>query len=654
MSSGRTTAAGRMTGAFWVGVVGSVVGLQIVRAFMPLVVYVYGPRPGVTSLHMGALAIAVFLTAWLAGPAQRLLGARLLAGTALAMAGVRVALQVVPAAVALPLAAAGVVAALWFWAALSWRTRAAGADGGAQAALALAAGLALDAAVTGAFGTWDVVWQRRPAAVATGVALAVLLGALAGRDGGILAGRGGGILATAHEHGSRARDGDTLPAVPAGGGWALAALGPLLFLHLLLFQNTARLAAVTGWGLPVALSWILASDLLAMAVGAWFRGPRVGPAAAVLLVPAAAVAHGTGTAAALALTAGTVTSVVLMVAAVGAPAARPGGSATRTAAWGLGMLGFAVPAFLYYVTYDIRAPLENAVIPPALAALAAVLAGRQARALAALPELRAAPVRRLRVLLLVPLLLWAVQRPPVEVIGAGWPARVMSYNLHQGYGMTGAQDLEALARTIEAEDADVVALQEVSRGWVINGSTDLLAWLTRRLRMAAAWAPAADTAWGNAVLSRRPILTSAVVPLPRGPAAMRRSVLEVQVEIGGRDRLLVLATHFHHVQADGELRRQQAAALVRLWNRRDRAVVLGDLNAAPDAPEIALLRTAGLRDAFEVAGAGDGHTFPAARPARRIDYIWVSPDRSVELFRTAGGPASDHLAVAATLRRESR
>ncbi|MDR7483336.1 MAG: endonuclease/exonuclease/phosphatase family protein [Armatimonadota bacterium] len=635
-----------MPGAFWMCTIGSAVGLQIVRVFMPLVVYVYGPRPGVTSLHMGGLAIAVFLTAWLAGPAQRLLGPRLLAGTALAMAGVRLVLQIVPAAVALPLAAAGVAVTLWFWAALFWRTRTEGADAGAQAALALAAGLALDAAIAGAFGTWDVVWQRRPAALVTGVALAALLAALAAR--------GRDARTTAPAHGSRVQDRGSLPAAPAGGGWALAALGPLLFLHLLLFQNTARLAAGTGWGLPAALFWILASDLLAVAVGAWLRGPRVGLAAAVLLVPAAALAHGAGTAAAVAVTVGTVASVVLMVAAIGAPAARTGSGAARTAGWGLAMLGLAVPTVVYYLTYDIRTPVENAVIPPTLAALAAVLAGRQALALAALPELQAVPARTLRVLLLVPVLLWAVQRPPEEVVGAGWPVRVMSYNLHQGYGMAGAQDLEALARAIEAEGAEVVALQEVSRGWVINGSTDLLAWLARRLRMAAAWAPAADVAWGNAVLSRRPILTSTVVPLPRGLAAMRRSVLEVQVEIGGRDRLLVLATHFHHVEAEGEIRRQQAAALVRLWNQRDRAAVLGDLNAVPDAPEIAMLRGAGLRDAFEAAGAGDGHTYPASRPARRIDYVWISPDLSAEAFRTAGGQASDHLGVAVTLRRENR
>jgi len=317
------------------------------------------------------------------------------------------------------------------------------------------------------------------------------------------------------------------------------------------------------------------------------------------------------------------------------------------------MLLLAVPAFLYYVGYDIRVPFDNAVLLPLIAAVAALAALSQVRRLMLAPALLRGPVVSflLLALLLVPLGLFVTAKPPLAESGSGWPTRVVSYNLHQGFAASGAQDLEALARTIEAVSPDVVALQEVSRGWVINGSTEMLSWLERRLGMRSVWGPAADAVWGNAILSRRPIVAWGNVELPRGGVPMRRAMVWADVEIGTGERLRVIATHFHHVEADGHLRKPQAEAVVRFWGKRDRTVVLGDLNATPEAGEIAVLRDAGLRDAFMLGGRGDGYTYSSLRPQRRIDYIWVSPDLTVSEFRVLLGEASDHFGVMATVSR---
>jgi endonuclease/exonuclease/phosphatase family metal-dependent hydrolase len=80
----------------------------------------------------------------------------------------------------------------------------------------------------------------------------------------------------------------------------------------------------------------------------------------------------------------------------------------------------------------------------------------------------------------------AMQRPMVAAVepARGCPVRVLSYNVHLGYGDdTGWMDLEGLAREIEATGAEVVGLQEVARGWYASGSADVLAWLVRRLRI---------------------------------------------------------------------------------------------------------------------------------------------------------------------------
>ncbi len=85
------------------------------------------------------------------------------------------------------------------------------------------------------------------------------------------------------------------------------------------------------------------------------------------------------------------------------------------------------------------------------------------------------------------------------------PIRIMSYNLHSGFDVTGRLNLEGIAQAIEAEQADVIGLQEVSRGWVLDGSVDMLTWLSQRLNLPYVWAPTADPLWGNAILSRYPI-----------------------------------------------------------------------------------------------------------------------------------------------------
>jgi hypothetical protein len=56
----------------------------------------------------------------------------------------------------------------------------------------------------------------------------------------------------------------------------------------------------------------------------------------------------------------------------------------------------------------------------------------------------------------------------------------------------------------------------------------MLAWLQRRLRMPyARFAGASDALWGNAVLSRYPIVAGEVVPLPREGVPLRRNALRV-------------------------------------------------------------------------------------------------------------------------------
>ena len=262
-------------------------------------------------------------------------------------------------------------------------------------------------------------------------------------------------------------------------------------------------------------------------------------------------------------------------------------------------------------------------------------------------------------LLAAPLVSWVDGARPgrrrVQDAGPARPVRVLSYNLHFGFDVRGWSDLEGVARAIEASGAEVVGLQEVSRGWYVNGATDMLAWLQRRLRMPyARFAGASDAIWGNALLSRYPIVAGEVVRLPREGVPLRRNALRVELDLGAGRRLSVVVTHLHHVEGpDGaRVRLAQVPRLLELVGGRPATVLMGDLNAEPGSAEIGLLRAAGLTDAFAAAGGGpaDAPTWPADRPDRRIDWIWLSGDLAATGFVATTSTASDHRGIAVTVQ----
>ena len=310
--------------------------------------------------------------------------------------------------------------------------------------------------------------------------------------------------------------------------------------------------------------------------------------------------------------------------------------------------------FIYYANYDTDVLVPKEVVRPLAALLIGIAALRVglARQRIGVPVTRAASIPAL-LLLILPLVYLATWKNVEPIQGAGYPVRVMSYNLHQGFDVHGSHGLEDIARVIEAEDPDIIALQEVSRGWVVNGSVDMLVWLSQRLEMDYVWGPAADPVWGNAVLSRFPIANYENHEMPNNDTVrLDRAYLTVEVDVGGGERIDVVATHFHSGDGDSEIRIPQAMAVLGAVDSSRTTVLLGDFNAHPDHPEMLLFADTGFNDTFVASGAtGDGFTYRADNPWERIDYVWASPDLKVRDLSVPDSRASDHLAVAVTLYR---
>ena len=122
------------------------------------------------------------------------------------------------------------------------------------------------------------------------------------------------------------------------------------------------------------------------------------------------------------------------------------------------------------------------------------------------------------------------------------------------------------------------------------------------------------------------------------------------VEVGGI-RLVIIATHLAYAGA-GQRALQAEALLTMADGWRAPLVVLGDLNAAIEAPELRDLAS-DLVDAFGAVGIPPGDPARHSCGPQAIDHILVR-GLTVDACRvvTQAGDASDHLPVVATLRAE--
>ena len=268
---------------------------------------------------------------------------------------------------------------------------------------------------------------------------------------------------------------------------------------------------------------------------------------------------------------------------------------------------------------------------------------------------------------------------------AGGSLRILTWNLWWRFGPW-EERLAAIVEAVAALDPDIACLQEV---WVdeATGSSSA-AHIAERLggfdHVVSSRVVLEGAAFGNAVVSRWPVTSSAVLDLP-APATSEelRTCLRADVEVPGGP-VQVFSTHLNWRFDESHIRQDQVRAICAfVAGSPDRSfppVLCGDFNAVPDSDEIRMLtgRSATpvpklvFHDAWEVAGdpADRGLTWsnenPYAcgdlEPDRRIDYVFVGwPKeggrghvRSCEVVGTDavdGVVPSDHYGVLATLRR---
>ena len=631
----------------------TLMGMQMIRALVPFFLNVLRDRLDMSTPIVAVVAILIFLTAFLAGPVNRFLGSvPTFTISAIVLGFTRLALQLwgYDPIGDMILAATGVIAFLFFLPVALGLARRVNGQATLNMGLGLLAGMALDLALNGAFLSYDLSWQ-------SGWLPAIIVILIVGGQW-LMIGR---ILR------------DELPSISAdapfkiGISWIF--LGPYIFLQLLIFANIGWATTSTSLPFTAAFALLLLGQLAGLATillpGQIFRLLILIAASLALLLSVLFLAAGPQAAwiTILYLFTGQIALSGLLLAVMRALAEgrRRAGLRNITIAHGLGMLLLVIFLFVYYAVYDLPLPFSNTILPP-IAFLIVLLSG--------LPGLWAAgkgkvpvsnSVRRIALvmllLLLIPLVQWITWQQPQErghETGSSKPGgdtiRVMTYNVHSGADPKGHLGLEAIAQIIEREDPDVVGLQEISRGWVINGSVDMLTWLSQRLGMVPVFGPATDAQWGNAVLTRLPIQDYENRPLPTSDLLLRRAFMVLSLDRGAEQPLTVINTHYHHKSDGGAIRVQQSLAILGYWSGTPNTVIMGDFNAEHGDPEIDLYGEAEFGDVLDLTGVVPGYTSPVPGPSRRIDYIFITPDLEASDGVIPPDEASDHLAVGVTIR----
>ncbi|NQT00985.1 MAG: endonuclease/exonuclease/phosphatase family protein [Planctomycetes bacterium] len=228
---------------------------------------------------------------------------------------------------------------------------------------------------------------------------------------------------------------------------------------------------------------------------------------------------------------------------------------------------------------------------------------------------------------------------------------VLTYNIYHGADANGNSNLDAVAGIINSLGPDLVALQEVDNKTTRAKGLDLTAELSQRTGMQGVFGKAMDYAgggYGEAVLTRHPIIYTKNNLLPHTPKTEPRAALEIQIELPTGERIVFVGTHLDHLR-DQNNRMNQSRRIKELYENYGLPIILaGDINAVPGSDPINL-----LCKQWSYASQDDPQpTIPSVRPRRKIDYIMYKPKdrwKVIEVRVIDEKVASDHCPVFAVL-----
>jgi len=181
-------------------------------------------------------------------------------------------------------------------------------------------------------------------------------------------------------------------------------------------------------------------------------------------------------------------------------------------------------------------------------------------------------------------------------------------------------DPAAVSRVIRAAEPDVVLIQEAPRFVRWRSACAALA-----RRAGLLWEAGGRTAGANLVLTSLAVTVRERIELPftdlprlhhRGAAVAVLEVRGTRLAVAGTHLDLIEQARLTHLEEFGSFAERRLAGLPIVFG--------GDLNAVPGSATWQACERFGV-DVFAAAGSGDGHTYSASAPVRRIDAVFADP-----------------------------
>ena len=227
---------------------------------------------------------------------------------------------------------------------------------------------------------------------------------------------------------------------------------------------------------------------------------------------------------------------------------------------------------------------------------------------------------------------------------------VMTYNIHAMRGMDKKLDAVRIAKVINEQDPDLVALQEVDMFTERSGKMDAMFILEKETGMKGVFMRTFDYQggeFGNAVLSKFPIVDQKLIPLPSREEYEPRLLMRIRVLLDNGDTLSFYNTHLDHHRQDSDRPLQMQRIVDVIKEDKYKTVFLGDLNCQPGSEPIEMINEILTRC------SSDDMTYPADEPYWIIDHIYYSAEKGIKNLGLDVIPekiASDHRPLIAKFR----
>lgn len=211
------------------------------------------------------------------------------------------------------------------------------------------------------------------------------------------------------------------------------------------------------------------------------------------------------------------------------------------------------------------------------------------------------------------------------------PLRVITYNVKQGTGwpenrplaiqaVAEGQMATLLASNLASYHPDIISFSE-------SPSEEIVREAARLLGMNYVRFPSGGY-WPGTLLSRFEIIDAQNVPLDgaRPSDLFTRHWGRATIKLPDGGSLIVHSAHLY--PGEPAIRQQEIEAMLASMQADLDAgrsmLLMGDLNHTPNTEEYRRWIDAGWVDAFAEVGTGEGFTFDAGTPARRIDYVMAT------------------------------